>query len=55
MSESVSLVIACSRSSDTGVQHKIRKQEKNKKEKREREFPVLTGVNQATVAPPTVY
>ena len=48
MSESVSLVIACSRSSDSGVQHKIRK-------KRGREFPVLTGVNQATVAPPTVY
>ena len=36
MSESVSLVIACSRHSDSGVQHKIRKQEKNKKEKRER-------------------
>ena len=36
MSESVSFVIACSRSSDSGVQHKIRKQEKNKKEKRER-------------------
>ena len=36
MSESVSLVIACSRRSDSGVQYKIRKQEKNKKEKRER-------------------
>ena len=36
MSESVSLVIACSRRSDSGVQHKIREQEKNKKEKRER-------------------
>ena len=36
MSKSASLVIACSRRSDSGVRHKIREQEKNKKEKRER-------------------
>ena len=36
MSKSVSLVIACLRHSDSGVRHKIREQEINKKEKKER-------------------